>query len=111
MSYNIVALPTFSIKLKKLAKKYKKIKFDLQTLQKELISNPKIGIALQYNCYKIRVANSSTPTGKSGGFRVVYYFIDTHNKVFLMSIYSKTQKENLSDNELLELLKINGLAK
>jgi len=28
-----------------------------------------------------------------------------------MTIYSKTHKENLSDNELLELLKINGLDK
>jgi mRNA-degrading endonuclease RelE of RelBE toxin-antitoxin system len=109
MSYSVVALPTFSIKLKKLAKKYKKIRSDLQTLQKELVSNPKSGIALQHNCYKIRVANSSTPTGKSGGFRVVYYFIDENDKIFLMSIYSKTQKENLSENEMLELLKLNGL--
>ncbi|NPA59781.1 MAG: hypothetical protein GXO30_04875, partial [Epsilonproteobacteria bacterium] len=52
---------------------------------------------------------SSTPTGKSGGFRVVYYFIDENDKIFLMSIYSKTQKENLSENEMLELLKLNGL--
>ena len=111
MSYNIVALPTFSIKLKKLAKKYKKIKYDLQELNRELSHNPRVGIALQHNCYKIRVANSSTPTGKSGGFRVVYYFVDNNNKVFLMTIYSKTQKENLSENELLELLKLNGLEK
>ncbi len=111
MNYNIVALPTFSLKLKKLAKKYKKIKFDLQELQKELSLNPKIGIVLQHNCYKIRVVNSSVPRGKSGGFRVVYYFVDENNKVFLMTIYSKTQKENLSDSELLELLKVNGLDK
>lgn len=111
MSYNLVALPTFSTKLKKLAKKYKKIKSDLQELQKKLISNPKIGIALQHNCYKIRVANSSTPTGKSGGFRVVYYFVNENNKVFLMTIYSKTKKENISENELLELLKLNDLDK
>ncbi|OQX57524.1 MAG: hypothetical protein B5M52_07185 [Helicobacteraceae bacterium 4484_230] len=109
MSYSLVALPTFALKLKKLAKKYKKIKYDLQNLKQELSSNPKIGIALQHNCYKIRVVNSSTSTGKSGGFRVVYYFVDENKKVYLMTIYSKTQKENLSDNELLELLKINGL--
>lgn len=111
MNYNLVALATFSIKLKKLAKKYKKIKIDLQDLKKELSLNPKSGIPLQYNCYKIRVSNSSIPTGKSGGFRVVYYFIDKSNNIFLMTIYSKTQKENLSETELLELLKINGLDK
>ncbi|MEA3492141.1 MAG: hypothetical protein U9R27_09600 [Campylobacterota bacterium] len=109
MNYNLVVLPTFSIKLKKLAKKYKKVKIDFQDLKKELILNPKSGIALQHNCYKTRVSNSSIPAGKSGGFRVVYYFIDKSNNIFLMTIYSKTQKENLSENELLELLKINGL--
>ncbi|MFT5661110.1 MAG: mRNA-degrading endonuclease RelE of RelBE toxin-antitoxin system [Sulfurimonas sp.] len=74
MSYSLVVLPTFSIKLKKLAKKYKKIKVDLQILQKELISNPKVGIALQHNCYKIRVPNSSTSTGESGGFRLMMQY-------------------------------------
>ena len=59
MNYNIVVLPTFAIKLKKLAKKYKKIKFDLQNLKKELSENPKGAIALQHNCYKIRVTNCS----------------------------------------------------
>jgi len=109
MNYNLVALATFSSKLKKLAKKYKQIKIDMKELQEELQLNPKAGIALQHSCYKIRIANSSTPTGKSGGFRVVYYFVDNNNKIFLMTIYSKTQKDNLSENELLELLKINGL--
>jgi len=109
MNYKFVVLPTFAIKLKKLAKKYKKIKIDLQDLKKELSLKPKSGIPLQHNCYKIRVPNSSIPIGKSGGFRVLYYFIDKSNNIFLMTIYSKTQKENLSDNELLELLKINGL--
>jgi len=109
MNYNLVVLATFSSKLKKLAKKYKQIKIDMKELQEELQLNPKAGIALQHSCYKIRIANSSTPTGKSGGFRVVYYFVDNNNKIFLMTIYSKTQKDNLSENELLELLKINGL--
>ena len=77
----------------------------------ELMENPKVGTYLQYNCYKIRMANSSTSTGKSGGFRVIYYFIDEQNNLYLMNIYSKTKKENISENELLELLKINGLDK
>jgi len=109
MNYSIVVLPSFFLKVKKLAKKYQKIKYDLAELNKELKNNPKAGIPLQYNCYKIRVVNSSVPTGKSGGFRVVYYIIDKNNKIYLLSIYSKTQKENLSDGELLELLKLNGL--
>ena len=109
MNYNIVVLPEFTSQLKKLAKKYKKIKTDLQKLTKELEENPEAGIALHHACYKIRVANSSIPTGKSGGFRVIYYFLDTQQNIYLMSIYSKSQKDNISENELMEILKLNGL--
>jgi len=111
MSYEIVVLPTFTSKVKKLAKKYKNIKSDLQELRKELSMNANAGIPIAYNCYKMRLANSSIPTGKSGGFRIVYYFVDANNRIYLMTIYSKTQKENLSDSELAELLKINDLDK
>ena len=109
MNYNLVSLPEFAIQLKKLAKKYKKIKIDLRNLTEELEEDPKLGIALHHNCYKIRVANSSVPTGKSGGFRVIYYFLDSEHNIYLMSIYSKTQKDSISENELIELLKSNGL--
>ena len=109
MNFKIVVLPEFASQFKKLAKKYKKIKSDVETLVEELTKNPESGILLHHSCYKIRVANSSIPTGKSGGFRVVYYFLDTHKNIYLISIYSKTQKENISENALIELLKLNGL--
>ena len=54
--------------------------------------------------FKKRVKNSSIPTGKSGGFRVIIYQ-QIENKIVLISIYSKTEKENLSDEELRKLLK------
>jgi len=44
-----------------------------------------------------------------GGFRTIYYCIDEEEIIYLMAIYSKTQRDNISDNELVELLKINGL--
>ena len=52
-----------------------------------------------------KLANSSIPTGKSGGFRVVTYYFDENNIVRLLLIYSKTEKENISDRELDEILK------
>ena len=109
MSFKIVVLDSFKQDFKKLQKKYKNIKEDIKKLSLELQNNPKAGVALQQNCYKIRVANSSIPTGKSGGFRTIYYYIDKDKTVYLMAIYSKTQKETISDAKLVELLKINGL--
>ena len=54
--------------------------------------------------YKIRLKNSSVPTGKSGGFRVVYYYADEENNLYLMAMYSKTELENISDERINEIL-------
>jgi len=105
MSYNILTIPKFDKDFKKLAKKYKRIKIDLTTLLNDLIVNPKIGISLGDNIYKIRMANSSIPTGKSGGFRVISYYLDEDNNIFLLSIYSKSDKESITNEEIKEALK------
>ena len=109
MSFNIKPLAGFRKDFKMLSKKYKKIKSDVEKVIEDLRQNPEVGVYLQYNCYKIRVSNSSIPTGKSGGYRVIYYFTDQQSNLYLLGIYSKTQKESISENELVELLKANGL--
>lgn len=109
MNLTITSLNSFTKKLKRLFKKYKNISSDLKNLQQELEDNPKSGMDLGNNCYKIRLANSSIPTGKSGGFRVIYYYLDKNNNIYLMSIYSKTELQNINDAKLLDILKENGL--
>lgn len=111
MNFDIKPVAGFRKDFKTLSKKYKKLEDDIRKVILELRKNPKAGTYLQNNCYKIRMANSSTPTGKSGGFRIIYYFIDEQNNLYLMNIYSKTQKESISESELLVLLKLNGLEK
>ncbi len=44
--------------------------------------------------------------GKSGGSRVIYYFCDETMPVFLMQIYAKNDKANLTAAEQLELKKL-----
>jgi len=109
MHYSVIPLDSFKQNFKTLQKKYRNIKNDVKKLTVELEENPQAGIALQHNCYKLRLSNSSIPTGKSGGFRTIYYFIDEHESIYLIAIYSKTQKDNISETELLALLKLNGL--
>ena len=109
MSSKIVVLPEFAGEVKRLAKKYKKIKEDLRKLSTALQENPHLGVALTGSCYKVRMANSSIPTGKRGGFRVIYYFVDERGTVYLMSIYSKTEKENITESEIVAILESNGL--
>lgn len=78
-------------------------------MYQELSSNPEIGVKLFSNCYKLRLANSSIPTGKSGGFRVIYYYIDTNNNIILLSIYSKKDKDTISIDKIEQILKENNL--
>ncbi|MGE4456761.1 MAG: hypothetical protein AB7E13_07480 [Arcobacteraceae bacterium] len=109
MNLQIKVLENFAKEVKKLSKRYKNISQDLKSLQMELTQNPICGISLGNNCYKIRVANSSIPTGKSGGFRVIYYYIDSQGIIYLMSIYSKSDLDSISDERILEILRENGL--
>lgn len=109
MTLTIKTLENFKKEVKRLAKKYKNIAKDLKVLQEELTSNPKSGIELGNNCYKIRIPNSSIPTGKSGGFRVIYYYLCPKGMIYLMSIYSKSDLENIEDSKIIQLLKENDL--
>ena len=102
---NVLTIPEFDKNVKKLHKKYHNIKTDLQKLSEDLRENPKAGTPLINNCYKIRVANSSVPTGKSGGFRVITYYLDSENNIYLLTIYSKSDADSISDSSIIELLK------
>jgi mRNA-degrading endonuclease RelE of RelBE toxin-antitoxin system len=105
MTYNIIAVPTFKKELKQLAKKYHSIKSDLAALFETLEVNPEQGISLGNSCYKIRLAIASKNKGKSGGARLITNFVIADATVYLLSIYDKSDKENLTDKELQELLK------
>jgi len=105
MNCNVLTIPQFEKDVKRLAKKFKAIKKDLALLIRALQEEPTQGISLGHGFYKLRLANSSIPTGKSGGFRVITYFIDEEKNLYLLSIYSKTEKETISDDELQEALK------
>ncbi len=109
MNLKLIPTPEFSRSIKKLYKKYHLILKDLKILEKELISNPKSGIELGNNSYKIRIPNSSISTGERAGFRVVYYYRDQNDTIYLLAIYSKTDIANISDRKLADILGKNGL--
>ena len=109
MSYKIVPTPEFVKEAKKLAKKFPKLPWDLEVLQNLLLENPKAGTHLGNNCYKLRLQNTSIKKGKSGGFRIILFLIDKDKVIRLLSIYSKTERETISDEEIEKVLKKNNL--
>ncbi len=104
MSYRIVTIPQFDKDLKKLAKKYRSIKQDVAALARQLENNPIIGDEIIKDCYKIRMSIASKGKGKSGGARVITYILVQATTVLLISVYDKSEKENINDDEIRALI-------
>jgi len=104
MSSEIRFTEHFRKEYKKLAKKYVSLKDDVLSLVETLKENPATGVNLGNNIYKIRMAISSKRKGKSGGARIITYFVDKDNIVYLLSIYDKSEEANISDNEIKKIL-------
>ncbi|MBI3142952.1 MAG: type II toxin-antitoxin system RelE/ParE family toxin [Bacteroidetes bacterium] len=105
MSFSVKTLPKFEKGLKKLTKKYPSLRFEFIDLVKRLKENPEQGTPIGHSCFKIRLAIAAKGKGKSGGARVITNFVVTIDTVYLLFIYDKSDKENLSDKELNQLLR------
>ena len=105
MSYKVKSIAVFEKQAKRLVKKYASLKKELLNLVRELKENPEQGTPIRKKCFKIRIAIVSKGKGKSGGARVITNFVVKANTVYLLSIYDKSEKDNLTDKELEELLK------
>ena len=105
MNYKVGTIAPFRREAKKLIKKYPSLKNTLAELGSQLSVDPTTGTALGNNCYKIRLAIASKGKGKSGGARVITHFYVSDNTVFLLSIFDKSDQENISDSQIKALLK------
>ncbi len=114
MNCKIVVIDDFKRDAKKLVKKYVSLKSELAELQAQLLENPRMGTLIFENTYKIRLAVKSKGKGKSGGLRVITHVVEVEIKVeqsttqdftvYLVTIYDKSQMENVADNDLKNLI-------
>ena len=104
MNYKVIPTPEFIKNLKALKKRYKNIKNDVLELANKLEKNPTMGTELGNNTFKIRMKNSDNNKGKSAGYRIITYCINKQNELFMVTIYSKSKKENILDLELKDLI-------
>lgn len=56
-----------------------------------------------YVILKVRVKNSNIQKGKSAGYRLIYQ-VESENSVLLLTIYSKSDREDISPNEIRSIL-------
>jgi mRNA-degrading endonuclease RelE of RelBE toxin-antitoxin system len=105
MSYKIELSDNFKKEAKRLTKKYPSLKEELTSLFSELEDNPTLGTPLGNKVYKIRLSIASKNKGKSGGARIMSFVKVIDTKVLLFSIYSKGEKDAITDKEIQELLR------
>jgi len=106
MSFNVKTISVFDRQAKRLVKKFPSLKKEIQELIKELKQEPEKGTSIGNDCYKIRLGIASKGKGKSGGARVIVHVIFKDDTVYLLSIFDKSDIENLADKDILELIKL-----
>ncbi|MEI6184669.1 MAG: type II toxin-antitoxin system RelE/ParE family toxin [Bacteroidota bacterium] len=104
MNFKVKTTEPFEKQVKRLLKKYPSLKEELLDIVTLLKVNPVQGTIIGKNCYKLRMSIASKGKGKSGGARIITHFVITHQTVYLLTIYDKAEKDNISDNELKDLL-------
>ncbi|HBX44283.1 addiction module toxin RelE [Limibacterium fermenti] len=104
MNFEIILTPNFEKEAKALQKKYPSFKSDLIELITVLVKDPMIGVEVYKNCFKIRFPIKSKGKGKSGGGRLVICVRVMQEKIYLLSVFDKSEKENVTDAFLRQLL-------
>jgi len=97
---------SYKKELKKLNKRYRSIDKDIEPLIKQLEAGETPGdriVGNEYPVYKVRVPNSDTRTGKSSGYRVIYYTM-TSEAIVLTTIYSKSDRRNIANKEVEDII-------
>lgn len=72
---------------------------EIEALVDLVASNPQAGDEMQGTggCRKLRVAGRGR--GKSGGYRTITFFTGAHMPVFLITVFAKGEKANLTQAE------------
>ena len=97
---------TFKRQLKRLSRKYRRIRSDLQPFIEQLQAGKTPGDQIQgtgHTVYKVRLANSDAQRGKSGGYRVIYY-LKRQDDILLITLYSKTEQADIETDDVIRII-------
>lgn len=98
MNITIVELPEFIRKSEKLMNAEER-----DRLLSFLATNPTAGVLIQGTGGVRKVRWAKGNKGKSGSTRVIYFYHNPDMPLFLLTVFSKSERENLSKAERNEL--------
>lgn len=100
----ITFVPYFKKEFKRLSKKFPSLEADMKELIKQLSLRPDLGTSLGGNIFKIRWQVKSKGKGKSGGVRVITYYIFEGDELYLLTIYDKSEQESIAPKQIRTLI-------
>ena len=74
--------------------------------QNDLIDNPELGDIIKKSGGIRKVRMAANGKGKSGGARVLYYWIKDEDQIFMLLAYAKSDMDNISHAQLEILRKL-----
>ena len=108
----ITQLTIFADKLANFIRTRKVLQKDFDEFKRVLAECPKIGAVIQGTGGVRKTRLKSASGGKRSGLRVCYYFHDTDlGEIFLITIYAKNEKEDITQSEKEELKKLANIIK
>jgi len=75
-------------------------------LQEKLVMSPLAGALIRGSGGLRKLRWASKGRGKSGGIRVIYYFVAADDQILMLAAYDKTVKDDLTDKEVAALRKL-----
>ena len=79
---------------------------DYRDLQRVLVINPLAGAVIKNSGGLRKLRWRIAGKGKSGGIRVIYYYVTADNKIFMLVAYEKSKKDDLTQKQLRNLRKL-----
>ena len=79
---------------------------EYKELQEVLVIKPDLGVLIKNSGGLRKIRWSVDGRGKSGGVRIIYYWMTENEQLYMMYIFSKSTQENLSDAQTKALRQI-----
>ncbi|HLP90775.1 MAG TPA: type II toxin-antitoxin system RelE/ParE family toxin [Nostocaceae cyanobacterium] len=100
--------PEYKRNLRSLAKRFRNIRVDTQVIIEQIQSGNFLGdriagLGENYLVLKVRVKNNDIQKGKSAGYRIIYQ-VESATSVLLLTIYSKSDREDIEVQEIINIL-------
>lgn len=78
---------------------------EYKELQLHIMKDPSAGNIIRGGGGVRKLRWSRKGMGKSGGIRVIYYWANARDQIYMLTMYSKSEKENIDKETLAKIAK------